>query len=163
MKVLGVDLGAPGGLAIVEGDGRGQPSVLWVEAISPRASGLDLQRQVRRLVRLYRVELVATERPGAWGRVSIGMAQREKQGLVRAVCEELGLRLAGQKPRQTTWGFQPSEVKKALTGNGRASKEQVAKMVRAITGFWHDDEHVMDAVAIGLLALNRGECPDGEG
>lgn len=150
MRVCGIDLGNPGGLAVLSDE---LPNGIWpfctlcIEALPATLSRLGLQRLVHRLCKEHCVELVATERPGMWGRVSVGMAQREKQGLVRAVCEALQIRLVD---------YQPQEVKRAVTGYGRADKEQVARCVRRLACLPRGlDEHQTDAVAIAAVALNR--------
>ncbi|HTQ78713.1 MAG TPA: crossover junction endodeoxyribonuclease RuvC [Thermoanaerobaculia bacterium] len=47
--------------------------------------------------------------------------------------------------------FSPAEVKVAVTGNGRADKEQVARMVRLLLAL--DDRHALAADATDALAL----------
>jgi len=146
MRVCGMDLGRPGGVVVLSDEGPGKPRVLAAVALGARLSGLELQRLVHRLAKEHGVELMATERPGAWGRAWVGMAQREKQGLVRAVCEALQIRLVD---------YQPQEIKKAVTGHGRADKEQVGRCVQMLVPIASENEHVLDACAIALVAINR--------
>ncbi len=52
--------------------------------------------------------------------------------------------------------YTPAEVKSAVTGNGRADKEQVARMVRlllGLSGTWATD--ATDALAVALCAAHR--------
>jgi crossover junction endodeoxyribonuclease RuvC len=53
--------------------------------------------------------------------------------------------------------YTPAEVKSAVTGNGRADKEQVARMVRLILGVadqgWPSD--ATDALAVALCCAQR--------
>jgi crossover junction endodeoxyribonuclease RuvC len=53
--------------------------------------------------------------------------------------------------------YAPTEVKSALTGNGRASKEQIQRMVRRTFGLLETPRppDVADAVAIALCHLYR--------
>ena len=146
MRVMGIDLGNPGGIAVLTDEGGQSIWPLCVEPLPANLTRLELQRLVHRLCKEHRVELVATEKPGMWGRVSVGMAQREKQGLVRSVCEALGLRLVD---------YQPQAIKKAVSGYGRASKEQMGRCVRMLVKVASADEHVLDACAIALVALGR--------
>lgn len=146
MRVCGVDLGNPGGIAVLTDEGDNGVRPLCTETLRPRMSRLELQRLVHRVCKEHRVELVATEKPGMWGRVSVGMAQREKQGLVRSVCEALAIPLVD---------YQPQSIKKAVTGHGRADKEQVGRCVRMLVRVASDDEHVLDACAIAIVGLNR--------
>ena len=146
MRVMGVDLGRPGGLVVLCDEGAPKPWPICAVELPYNLSGLDLQRTVHRLAKEHRVDLVATERPGFWGDPRIGMAQREKQGLVRAVCESLQVRLVS---------YQPQEIKKAVTGHGRAPKEVVTRCVRVLIRLASEDEHVCDAAGIALVAMNR--------
>jgi len=143
---MGIDLGNPGGAAVLTDEGGQGIWPLCVEALPPSLSRLDLQRLVHRLCKEHRVELVATEKPGVWGRISVGMAQREKQGLVRSVCEA---------PKVPLVDYQPQEIKKAVTGYGRADKAQVGRCVRMLVKIASSDQHILDAAAIALVALNR--------
>jgi crossover junction endodeoxyribonuclease RuvC len=52
--------------------------------------------------------------------------------------------------------YTPAEVKSAVTGNGRADKRQVARMVRLLLGLegeWASD--ATDALAVALCAAHR--------
>jgi len=53
--------------------------------------------------------------------------------------------------------FSPPEVKLAVTGDGRASKTGVARMVQIILGLSLDKEpdDVTDALAIAITASNQ--------
>jgi Holliday junction resolvasome RuvABC endonuclease subunit len=145
LRVCGIDLGSPGGIAVLSDDGQGI-RVQRAIALPARCSAFELQRAAHEICREQAVTVVATERPGTWGRRSIGMAQRAKQELVRAVCQSLGIRLID---------YQPQEIKKAITGRGRAGKEQVGRCVKLLLKIDSENEHVLDACAIALVALNR--------
>ncbi|MDX1632652.1 MAG: crossover junction endodeoxyribonuclease RuvC [Thermoanaerobaculia bacterium] len=53
--------------------------------------------------------------------------------------------------------YAPAEVKSAVTGNGRASKDQVSRMVRMLTGVDGDSlsEDAADALAVALCFAAR--------
>ena len=57
--------------------------------------------------------------------------------------------------------YSPREVKKAVVGNGGASKEQVQYMVKSLFGseLGSDKLDVSDAIAIALCHANRGTLP----
>lgn len=79
-------------------------------------------------------------------------------GQVRAIC----LLAAAQSgiPPET---YSPTEVKKALTGHGRASKAQIQGMVRAAL-HWREvikPDHVADACALALCYLQRERESEG--
>lgn len=58
-----------------------------------------------------------------------------------------------------TFGYSPAEVKKAVTGNGRASKSQVQEMVKHLLGaeLIFETEDVSDALAIAVCHANRSK------
>lgn len=146
---MGIDLGDPGGLAILDMDSRGTVWHVQARELGPKDQGFAMQQLVHTLCQQQHVELVATERPftGRWDpRPKIGLAQREKQGLVKAVCQALSICFVD---------FQPQTIKAAVCGNGHSPKSQVARAVAGMTGFVHPSEHVMDSVAIALVAANR--------
>jgi crossover junction endodeoxyribonuclease RuvC len=59
--------------------------------------------------------------------------------------------------------YPASEVKRAVAGHGRATKEQVGQMVRARLGPLapFPDEHGCDALALAVCHLSRNGCPRG--
>jgi crossover junction endodeoxyribonuclease RuvC len=65
--------------------------------------------------------------------------------------------LAAELKGVTVFEIKPTEVKSALTGSGRAGKEQVGTMTRRILNF--DDikisDHVSDAMALAVTGLSR--------
>jgi crossover junction endodeoxyribonuclease RuvC len=56
--------------------------------------------------------------------------------------------------------LKPTEIKAALTGNGRANKDQVEKAVRKILGIKEQikSEHASDALALALVGLSRANA-----
>jgi crossover junction endodeoxyribonuclease RuvC len=54
-------------------------------------------------------------------------------------------------------GYTPQQVKGAVCGNGRASKEQVARMVMTLLGLADvpSPDHASDALAVALCHANR--------
>jgi crossover junction endodeoxyribonuclease RuvC len=53
-------------------------------------------------------------------------------------------------------GYTPQQVKGAVCGSGRAGKEQVARMVRALLALERDPapDHAADALAVAICHLN---------
>jgi crossover junction endodeoxyribonuclease RuvC len=53
--------------------------------------------------------------------------------------------------------YTPQQVKGAVCGNGRAAKDQVARMVATLLGLGGDplSEHATDALAVALCHVNR--------
>ena len=57
--------------------------------------------------------------------------------------------------------YTPAQVKRAVTSNPAATKNQVQRLVRAITGLTITNDNESDAIAVGLthLAFQRGPRP----
>ena len=72
-----------------------------------------------------------------------------------AVCGILNLAAALEQVEVLE--IKPTEVKMALTGNGRAPKEQVEKAVRRICGIKSHigASHASDALALAIVGLSR--------
>jgi crossover junction endodeoxyribonuclease RuvC len=73
-------------------------------------------------------------------------------GAVRGV-----LSLAAARAQVEILELKPTEIKLALTGNGRASKEQVERSVRRLLSVPQkiEPEHASDALALAIVALSR--------
>ncbi|OHB76892.1 MAG: crossover junction endodeoxyribonuclease RuvC [Planctomycetes bacterium RBG_16_59_8] len=66
--------------------------------------------------------------------------------------------LAAARAKARLFEYTPSEIKKAVTGNGRASKEQVGSMVSTILGLNRSvPEDAADALAAALCHAFRNE------
>lgn len=65
--------------------------------------------------------------------------------------------LAAQDNRIEVMKIRPTEIKSCLTGNGRATKEQVHSAVKRMLGIKQDikPDHASDAAALALIALSR--------
>jgi crossover junction endodeoxyribonuclease RuvC len=62
---------------------------------------------------------------------------------------------AGQRHVPCT-GYTPQQVKAAVCGSGRASKEQVARMVKTLLGLTEEPspDHASDALAVAMCHAN---------
>ena len=65
--------------------------------------------------------------------------------------------LAAEHQKVSVCEMKPTEVKSALTGNGRASKQQVGRMTRKILNIQKDikPDHASDAMALAITGLSR--------
>ena len=65
--------------------------------------------------------------------------------------------LAAQQQGIELLKIRPTEIKSCLTGNGRATKEQVARAVKRMLNRREDikPDHASDAAAMALMALSR--------
>lgn len=152
IRCLGIDLAVtgPGAMAVLE---EGKPPFVRHTVALPERQGADhFVLAVRMLLIEHSPHLVVCERPWTGRRdprPSVGMAQRERLGLVKLVCEQHGM------PKSRLRPIYASTMKQMLTEDGRASKERVANAVRTITGFVSANEHINDAVALALVGLQQ--------
>ncbi len=112
-----------------------------------------LGQSFEELIAAHQPELVALEKLFFTTNQKTASAVSEVRGMLLYLTSKHGLKLAE---------YTPQEVKGAVAGYGKASKEQVTAMVsKLITlppGKRLDDEY--DAIAIGLTALARASFAD---
>ena len=108
---------------------------------------LAVHRGVERLFRRLRPRQVVIERPFAGKNVRDAMTLNS----ARAVCM-----LAAAVIRARVFEYAPSQVKKAVTGDGNASKDKVNLYVSATLGLRQAPEpDTADAIALAICHLNR--------
>ncbi len=130
MRVLGIDPGLTRcGVAVIDGM-PGRPvqahfiGVITTSAESELADRLTtLHAELTVIIDKYSPEVIAIERVFSQQNVRSAMATAQAAGI--------GLLLAGQRGIRVGM-HTPTEVKAAVTGNGRADKSQVALMVTKI-------------------------------
>jgi crossover junction endodeoxyribonuclease RuvC len=152
-RILGVDPGSrTTGWGLVE-TGKREPRLLDCGVIRLAADGRrpelaerlrELQRALAAIVDATRPDCAAVETPylGADARAALWLAQA--RGVILATLAATGLGVAE---------YSPATVKKAVTGNGRAPKEQVRAMVgRLLAGARPEDRStdLSDALAVAL-------------
>jgi len=152
MKILAIDPGTRrSGYAIFEVGGR-IPDLVECGQVFVRGKDLPerllhIHRGVERLIRRLRPKQVVIERP------FVGLSGRDALTLnaARAVCM-----LAAAASKARVFEYAPSQVKKTVTGNGNAPKEDVQRMVRVILRLKETPEpDVADALALALCHVNR--------
>src|SRR5580692_7111748 len=163
MRVLGVDPGLTRcGLGVIEGDpGRrltlvatGVVSTSAADEIGPRL--LALEQQIERWLDDCQPDAVAVERVFSQHNVRTVMGTAQA-GAVAIVCAaRRGLPVATHTP---------SEVKAAVTGSGRAGKDQVTVMVTKLLRITDPPRpaDAADALALAICHLWRGGSPLGTG
>ena len=159
MRVLGIDPGLTRcGFGAVDG---GPARSVRLEAVgvitSARDAGVDarlleIYQGLVHVIEQYAPDIVAVERVFSQNNVSTVMGTAQVSGLAIVLAAERGIPVAMHTP---------SEVKRAITGNGRADKAQIQTMVQKIL---HLDAppkpaDAADAVAIGITQLWRGSGP----
>ena len=155
MRVLGVDPGLTRcGLGVVDGGAGGGCEVRYVAvdvvrtaADAPLATRLlAVGDEVERWITRHRPDVVAVERVFSQHNVRTVMGTAQASGVVALLAARAGLPVAFHTP---------SEVKAAVTGEGRAGKEQVTAMVTRLLGL---TEAPRPADAADALALAICHC-----
>ena len=148
MRVLGIDPGLTRcGLGVVDGVPGRQPLMVAFDVIGTPAE-LDIARRLLAIeeiieawVSRYRPTAVAIERVFAQHNVQTVMGTAQAAGVAMLVSAKHGIPVSLHTP---------SEVKAAITGSGRAGKDQVGVMVTRILRL---DEAPRPADAADALAL----------
>ncbi len=155
MRVLGVDPGLTRcGVGVIEGRPGQTPSLLLADVVRTPAD-LDTGQRLALLERIlvqylaeYRPDALAVERVFARRDVSTIIGTAQASGVVLLVGTRAGLTVAQHTP---------TEVKAAITGNGRADKAQVGHMVQRILKLDAPPRpaDAADAVALAVCHLWR--------
>lgn len=154
MRVLAIDPGYDRmGIAVLEGD-PSRPAYIWSTCVTPEKGAHE-----SRLARVYEAaagaiaahapDLLALETLFFSTNVKTAIGVAEARGAVLAAAGAAGVPVTEHSPQA---------VKLAATGDGRAEKAAVARMVPRLValppGNRLDDE--LDAIALALCALARG-------
>ncbi|MFZ0091171.1 MAG: crossover junction endodeoxyribonuclease RuvC [Solirubrobacteraceae bacterium] len=154
MLVIGIDPGtASTGYGLICGTGsRLQPVEAGVIETRP---GVALERRlaeihgrVGALLDEHRPDVMAVEELYFGANVRTAFAVGQARGVV--------LLAAGQRGVPSR-SYTPQQVKGAVCGNGRAPKDQVARMVARLLGMSAVParDHASDALAVAICELNR--------
>ena len=154
MLILGLDPGSRHtGYGLVEVAGDRLKAVAHGRiSCSPRSPLPErlgrLGRELDRVLDRFDPEVTALETPfhGINSRSLIVLAQARGALLVTLARRRLEIR-----------EYSPAEVKSAVSGNGRADKQQVAKMVRLILGLGlpEPSRDATDALAVAICCAHR--------
>ncbi|MFF0267269.1 crossover junction endodeoxyribonuclease RuvC [Kribbella sp. NPDC004536] len=156
MRVLGVDPGLTRcGLGVVEGT-PGRPPALVAVGVIRTPAELDVSKRLVQIeeeldawIAKYQPDAVAVERVFAQHNVRTVMGTAQASGIAMVVAARRGLPVALHTP---------SEVKAAVTGSGRADKEQVTTMVTRILKLSErpTPADAADALALAICQVWRG-------
>ena len=150
--ILGVDPGLTRcGIGVVDKDASRKLSLLHVSVATTNASVELVDRigslsiELEAAIDQYKPELIAIERVFAQANLRSVMGVAQISGVL--------LMLASRKNIPVVF-HTPSEVKSAVTGNGRAEKAQVGNMVAKILGLTEVPKpaDAADALAIAITA-----------
>ena len=156
MRVLGIDPGLTRcGLGVVDGSvGRplrlGDVGVVRTSAHLPVAERLvTIEKGVEAWIEEHRPDAVTVERVFARSDVSTVMGTAQASGVAMVVAARRGLPIALHTP---------SEVKAAVSGSGRATKQQVGAMVTRILSLDATPKpaDAADALALAITHIWRG-------
>ena len=156
MRVLGIDPGLTRcGVGVVDGI-PGRPLLLVGVDVIRTPADLDLSRRLLRIeesvdewVTTYRPDILAVERVFAQHNVQTVMGTAQAAGVAMLVAARRGVPVALHTP---------SEVKAAITGSGRAAKDQVGAMVTRILRLDAPPKpaDAADALALAICHVWRG-------
>lgn len=156
MRVLGIDPGLTRcGMGVVDGS-IGRPlslvdvNVLRTSSDLPVAQRLvTIEKGVEAWIEEHRPDAVAVERVFARSDVSTVMGTAQASGIAMVVAARRGLPIALHTP---------SEVKAAVSGSGRATKQQVGAMVTRILRLDAPPKpaDAADALALAITHIWRG-------
>ena len=156
MRVLGVDPGLTRcGLGVVSGEpGRRLTAVAYGVVRTPADDPVErrllaLDVEISRWIDLHRPDLVAVERVFSQHNVRTVMGTAQAAAIALTAAARAGIDVAVHTP---------SEVKAAVTGNGRAEKPQVGAMVTRLLGLDSPPTpaDTADALALAICAVWRG-------
>jgi crossover junction endodeoxyribonuclease RuvC len=157
VRVLGVDPGLTRcGLGVVDGGVGRAVSCVAVEVVRT-APEIDLSARllavadvVERWLAEYCPDVVAVERVFSQNNVRTAMGTAQVGGVVALIAARRGLTVAFHTP---------SEVKAAVTGSGRAGKEQVTTMITRLLGLPTKPRPADAADALALAVCHLWRAP----
>lgn len=151
MRILAIDPGFDRmGIAVLEGDAS-RPTLVWSDCVCPPKGEKEMrlskiEQAVATAIRKYQPDVFALE--------TLFFSTNKKSALGVAEARGAALSAAGAAG-VTVREFSPGTVKLAVTGDGRADKAAVARMVPKLVSLSPkkrlDDE--LDAIAVGIAAL----------
>jgi crossover junction endodeoxyribonuclease RuvC len=153
MLILGVDPGtAMTGYGLVGGDGDELAlvgyGVITTTADSPLPRRLQtLYRELTGVMARYRPTAVAIEELFFSRNVRTALAVGQARGIALLAAAEAGL---------SVYEYTPLQVKQAVVGYGRATKDQVQQMVRMLLGLdvVPQPDDAADAIAVAICHLH---------
>jgi crossover junction endodeoxyribonuclease RuvC len=154
MRILGIDPGtATTGYGVVDEDSQGQLiSVAYGTIITPASMAvekrlLSIFDELKKLILLYKPQSAAVEKLFFYQNVTTAMAVSQARGVVVLSIAQAGLPFGE---------YTPLEVKQAVTGYGKADKQQVQQMVKALLNLESipKPDDAADALAVAICHHN---------
>ena len=157
MKAIGIDPGlAMTGFGVVEALPRGGKACDWGAIRTEPGSAIPLRLrtiydELKGLLEKWSPSLLALEEVFVLKQFPKAAIQLgEVRGVIYLAAQEMGIPVVE---------LRPTEVKCALTGSGRADKEQMKKAIRQILRIENplSSSHAGDALALALTGLSRNK------
>jgi len=158
MIILGIDPGtATTGYGVVKKDGSELKSVdfgcISTPAKIPLAERLEMiEKELSEVIEKYRPDQMAVEKIFFSSNSKTAIAVGHARGVIL---------LTARKKRLEVFEYTPLEVKIALTGYGRADKNQIQQMVKSLLGLPETPkpDDAADALAVAVCrAHTRKNC-----
>lgn len=157
LRVMGIDPGLTRcGLSVVQA-GRGRQILPVAVGVVRTPSTAELPERLLRLNTAvgewmddYRPDMVAMERIFERGNVSTVMHTAHAVGVMVLAAAERGI---------PVYQYTPSEVKKAVSGNGRADKKQMTNMITRILGLAEPPKPADAADALAIAVCHCWRAP----
>ena len=151
--ILGLDPGtASTGFGIVSLNGNRFRALDYGVVATPSRLALEQRlemvfAEVSRILETYRPECTAVESLFFNTNVSTALAVGHARGVALLACSRAGCEV---------FEYTPQQVKMAVTGYGKASKEQVTDMVRVLLGLNEapQSDHAADALGVAICHAN---------
>lgn len=153
VTILGIDPGlADTGYGVIKKD-KGEVTSIDLGCIKTKAGMPEKQRLVEihtainQLIKKFRPDIIAVEKLFFGKNVTTAMSVSQARGVII---------LAAGKHRLELVEFTPLQVKQALTGYGRASKNQIKEMVKIILNLSRPpkSDDAADALAVAICCAN---------
>ena len=156
MRILGIDPGLTRcGVGIIDADARRKGTFVHVQVIqTPAESELAirlhlLEQALETLISAYEPDVVAIERVFSQHNVRTAMGTAQASAVAMLAASRRAIPVAM---------YTPTEVKAAVTGSGRANKEQVTAMVTRLLNLASPPKpaDAADALALALCHSWKG-------
>lgn len=154
-KILGVDPGTNFlGYAIIETI-TNPPKVLALDIINlskykeQKLKLMHIHRELTAIIQKYQPQQMAIEAPFFGKNVQSMLKLGRAQGVAIAAALNMGLNMEE---------YSPKKIKLAITGNGNASKEQVARMLKSLVNMnemYHEKLDATDALAVAICHFSQ--------
>jgi crossover junction endodeoxyribonuclease RuvC len=155
MRVLAIDPAIRNtGYAVIEGDHRSARVITYEVIRIPQAIP---QSAALAAVRTHLMHVIQTHEPDEVAVEGIIYVQSHKTAISMGAARAAAL-IAAADAGLKVYEYAPSKAKKAVVGNGKADKAQVAFMIRALLGLSETPPHdAADALAIALAHLQASD------